>query len=129
MLRGGDPVAGMALMAELRRAPRPFPGRAGHGAQRHPGLPAAAAGHWTGLQAGLAVSAAQGPPGGSVRPEWRAVAWQSCAMVPGLDVQLAGADNYELAVRFLAEWVCDGAARRAGTWPNEDRVEQTEGHG
>jgi len=35
-------------------------------------------------------------------------------MVPGLDVQLVGADNYELAVRFLAEWVCDGAgeARR-----------------
>lgn len=29
-------------------------------------------------------------------------------VVSGLDVQLVGEDNFELAVRFLAEWLCDG---------------------
>src|SRR6266487_1656205 len=39
------------------------------------------------------------------------VVCQSCAMgIPGIAVQPAGKGNSESAVRFLAEWVCDGEA-------------------
>ncbi len=59
-LRGGDTAASTALLGELRRAPRPFPGVPVTVLSAARGFPQRLRAHWTGLQAGLAASAPQG---------------------------------------------------------------------
>jgi pimeloyl-ACP methyl ester carboxylesterase len=59
-LRGGDPEAAIAILRDLRRAPRPFPDVPVTVLSATRGFPRRLRAHWTGLQAGLAASAAQG---------------------------------------------------------------------
>jgi pimeloyl-ACP methyl ester carboxylesterase len=59
-LRGGDTVATRALLAELRRAPEPFPEVPVTVLSATRGMPRRWREHWTSLQAGLAASATHG---------------------------------------------------------------------
>jgi pimeloyl-ACP methyl ester carboxylesterase len=59
-LRGGDAAASAALLAELRRAPEPFPGIPVAVLSATRGFPRQFRAHWTGVLAGLAASAPQG---------------------------------------------------------------------
>jgi pimeloyl-ACP methyl ester carboxylesterase len=59
-LGGGDTAASVALLRELRRAPRPFPDVPVTVLSATRGFPRRFRAHWTGLQADLAATAPQG---------------------------------------------------------------------